>query len=48
MKMGGVNRFDQLNRIARTFNVHGDLTRLIGPQVIDRRQVIKVINLTSA
>ena len=35
MKMGGVNRFDQFNGVARALTVHGDRTRLLGPQVSD-------------
>ena len=45
MKMGGVNRSGQLHRISRTLNIYGNLTRLIGPQVIDRSQMIKMVNM---
>ena len=39
--LGGAGALEHLET-----GVHGNLTRLIGPQVIESRQVIKVLNLT--
>ena len=45
VKMGSVNGFGQLNGVARALNIHGNLTCLVGAQVVHRSQVIKVVDL---
>ena len=44
--MPGTNEFGQFHRVAGTLHIDRDLTRLIGTQVVNRRKMVEVIDLT--
>src|SRR6185312_1843064 len=45
VKMSGVNRLGELHGVARAFDVDGNLAGFVGTQVIDRGQVVEMIDL---
>ena len=46
MKVPRVNGFCKLNGMAGAAHIDGDLTFLVGTQVIDRSEVVKMIDLS--
>ena len=46
VKVSGINCLGKFQRVAGAVDIDGNLACLIGLQVIDRRQVVKVGNLT--
>ena len=45
VQMAGVDRLRELDGVARAFDVDGDLRLLVGGQVVDRGEVVEVVDL---